>query len=117
MYEFQSFAGVSLLAIILAPITIIIISRAITVYGGCAILRFAKIRIPLQWQNILTLGGLRGGIAVAMVLSLPMDYEFKNLFIAAVISVVVINLVGTAHPFGFLPNEIKNCKCKCKLKH
>jgi NhaP-type Na+/H+ or K+/H+ antiporter len=39
------------------------------------------------------LGGLRGGIAVAMVLSLPMDYEFKNLFIAAVISVVVINLV------------------------
>jgi Na+:H+ antiporter len=93
VYEFQSFDGISLVAIILAPITIVIISRAITVYGGCAILRLVRIRIPRQWQNILTLGGLRGGIAVAMVLSLPVDYEFKNLFIASVISVVVINLV------------------------
>lgn len=93
VYEFQSFAGIPLLLIILAPITIVVISRAITVYGGCAILRLAKVRIPLQWQNILTLGGLRGGIAVAMVLSLPGDYEFKNLFIASIISVVVINLI------------------------
>lgn len=93
VYEFQSFEGISLVAIILAPITIVIISRAITVYGGCAILRLIRIRIPRQWQNILTLGGLRGGIAVAMVLSLPADYEFKNLFIASVISVVIINLV------------------------
>jgi CPA1 family monovalent cation:H+ antiporter len=93
VYEFQSFDGISLVAIILAPITIVIISRAITVYGGCVILRLVRIRIPRQWQNILTLGGLRGGIAVAMVLSLPVDYEFKNLFIASVISVVVINLV------------------------
>jgi CPA1 family monovalent cation:H+ antiporter len=93
VYEFQSFDGITLVAIILAPITIVIISRAITVYGGCAILRAFRIRIPRQWQNILTLGGLRGGIAVAMVLSLPVDYEFKNLFIASVISVVVINLI------------------------
>jgi NhaP-type Na+/H+ or K+/H+ antiporter len=42
---------------------------------------------------MVTLGGLRGGIAVAMVLSLPGDYEFKNLFIASIISVVVINLI------------------------
>jgi len=28
-----------------------------------------------------------------MVLSLPMDYEFKNSFIASVISVVIINLI------------------------
>ena len=41
VYEFQSFAGVSLLVIILAPITIVILSRDYTVYGGCAILRFA----------------------------------------------------------------------------
>ena len=93
VYEFQTFYGIPLLAIILAPIAIVMISRAITVYGGCAILRLAKIRIPRQWQNILTLGGLRGGIAVAMVLSLPEDYEFKSLFIASVISVVVINLI------------------------
>ncbi len=93
VYEFQSYAGVPLIVILLAPITIVMISRAITVYGGCMVLRLAKIRIPHQWQNILTLGGLRGGISVAMVLSLPVDYQYKTLFIASVISVVVINLV------------------------
>jgi CPA1 family monovalent cation:H+ antiporter len=69
------------------------ISRAIVVYGGSLTLRIAKVRIPLQWQNILTLGGLRGGIAIALVLSLPMEYEFKNLFSTLVISVVAINLI------------------------
>ncbi|MDW0128365.1 MAG: hypothetical protein QOK60_05785 [Nitrososphaeraceae archaeon] len=36
---------------------------------------------------------MKGGIAVAMVLSPPMKFEFKNMFIALVTSVVVINLV------------------------
>ena len=49
--------------------------------------------MPLQWQNILTLGGLRGGIAVALVLSLPTEYEFKSLSIALIILVIAINLV------------------------
>lgn len=53
----------------------------------------ARVHMPLQWQNILTLGGLRGGTAVALVLSLPTEYEFKSLFIALIISVVAINLV------------------------
>jgi CPA1 family monovalent cation:H+ antiporter len=56
-------------------------------------LRIARVHIPLQWQNILTWGGLRGGIAVALVLSLPTEYEFKTLSIALIISVVAINLV------------------------
>ena len=69
------------------------ISRAIVVYGGSIILRIARVRIPLQWQNILTLGGLRGGIAVALVLSLPLEYEFRKLFIGLIISIVAVSLV------------------------
>jgi CPA1 family monovalent cation:H+ antiporter len=82
-----------LIVLILAPFAIVMISRAIVVYGGSIILRIARVHIPLQWQNILTLGGLRGGIAVALVLSLPLEYEFKNLFIGLIISVVAVNLV------------------------
>ena len=81
------------LLIIIAPIAIVMISRAIVVYGGSIILRIASVRIPLQWQNILTLGGLRGGICVALVLSLPVEYEFKNLFVALTISLIAINLI------------------------
>jgi monovalent cation:H+ antiporter, CPA1 family len=85
--------NVSLIVIFLAPFAIVMISRAIVVYGGSIILRIARVRIPLQWQNILTLGGLRGGIAVALVLSLPLEYEFRKLFIGLIISVVAVSLV------------------------
>lgn len=81
------------LLIIIAPIVVVMISRAIVVYGGSIILRIASVRIPFQWQNILTLGGLRGGICVALVLSLPIEYEFKNLFVTLTISLIAINLI------------------------
>jgi Na+:H+ antiporter len=79
--------------LIIAPIAIVMISRFIVVYGGSMILRIASIRIPLQWQKILTLGGLRGGICVALVLSLPAEYEFKNLFVTLTISLIAVNLI------------------------
>ena len=63
--EFETSTSIPLLLILLAPIAIVMISRAIVVYGGSLTLRIAKVRIPLPWQNILTLGGLRGGIAVS----------------------------------------------------
>ena len=77
--------------IIIGPFVIVMISRAI--YGGSIVLRIANVHLPLQWQNILTLGGLRGGICVALVLSLPAEYEFKNLFVTLTISLIAINLI------------------------
>ena len=69
------------------------LSRAIVVYGGSTSLRIFRLKIPLQWQNILTLGGLRGGMAVALVLSLSSAYEFKELFVSLIIPLIAINLV------------------------
>jgi hypothetical protein len=50
-------------------------------------------RIPLQWHNILTIGGMREGMAEALVLSLSAEYEFKNLFISLIIPLIAINLL------------------------
>ena len=69
------------------------LSRAVIVYGGSTLLRIFRVKIPLQWQNILTLGGLRGGMTVALVLSLSAEYEFKGLFISLIIPLIAINLV------------------------
>jgi NhaP-type Na+/H+ or K+/H+ antiporter len=69
------------------------LSRAVVVYGGSTFLRIFRVRIPLQWQNILTLGGLRGGIAVALALSISAEYEYKDLFISLVIPLIAINLL------------------------
>jgi CPA1 family monovalent cation:H+ antiporter len=86
-------SGALWVLIIIAPFVIVMISRAIVIYGGSIVLRIANVRLPLQWQNILTLGGLRGGICVALVLSLPAEYEFKNLFVTLTISLIAINLI------------------------
>jgi CPA1 family monovalent cation:H+ antiporter len=68
-------------------------SRVVVIYSGSAFLRIFRVRIPLQWQNVLILGGLRGGIAVALVLSLSSAYQFKDLFISIVVPLIAINLV------------------------
>ena len=85
--------GVTLFLIVVTPFAIMMISRAVVVYGGSTFLRIFRFRIPLQWQNILTLGGLRGGMAVALVLSLAANYQFKELFISLIIPLIAINLV------------------------
>lgn len=82
-----------LILIIVAPFAIIMVSRAIVVYGGSTFLRIFRVRIPIKWQDVLTIGGIRGGIAVALVLSLTAEYEFKNLFISLIIPLIAINLL------------------------
>ncbi len=50
-------SGALWVLIIIAPFAIVMISRAIVVYGGSLILRIVNVHLPIQWQNILTLGG------------------------------------------------------------
>jgi monovalent cation:H+ antiporter, CPA1 family len=83
----------SWILIILAPISIVMLARVVLVRGGDALLRIAHVRIPAKWQNVLIYGGLRGGICVALVLSLPTEYEYKALFVTLVFSLILVNLV------------------------
>lgn len=75
------------------PIIVLIISRGIVVYGGNVFLRLFRIKVPIAWQHVLTLGGIRGGISVALVLSLPASYEYKELFVTLIVYLIAINLV------------------------
>ena len=86
-------ASVPLILILVIPFAIMMLSRAVVVYGGSTFLRIFRVKIPLKWQNVLTLGGLRGGIAVALALSIPAAYEFKDLFTSLVVPLIAINLV------------------------
>jgi monovalent cation:H+ antiporter, CPA1 family len=90
--SYQS-SAIPLILILVTPFVIMMFSRAVVIYSGSAFLRIFRVRIPLQWQNILIIGGLRGGIAVALVLSLSSEYQFKDLFISIVVPLIAINLV------------------------
>jgi monovalent cation:H+ antiporter, CPA1 family len=49
----------SRVAILGTPFVIMMLSRAFVVYGRSTFLRISRVKIPLQWQNILILGGKR----------------------------------------------------------
>ena len=83
----------SLWLVLLIPIVVLIASRVIVVYGGNAFLRLFRVKVPMEWQHVLTLGGIRGGISVALVLSLPVTYEYKELFVTLIVYLIAINLV------------------------
>jgi monovalent cation:H+ antiporter, CPA1 family len=85
--------GFPLILILVAPFAIMMMSRAVVVYGGSTFLRIFRVKIPVKWQNVLTLGGIRGGMTVALVLSLSEEYEFKVLFISLIIPLIAINLL------------------------
>ncbi len=57
---------------VLWAILAVLIARVVTVYGLNWVGNHFAQPIPLRWQHILTWGGLRGAISLALVLSLPM---------------------------------------------
>jgi CPA1 family monovalent cation:H+ antiporter len=89
---FLVFIPGSTIIFFLAPFGVLLASRFIVVYGGWGFLGLFKKRIKNSWKNVLSFGGVRGGIAVALVLSLPVDYEYKALFVSLVGWAIVLNL-------------------------
>jgi CPA1 family monovalent cation:H+ antiporter len=56
--------------LVLLAALIALLARAVTVYGILGSLSRSSFRVPPSWQHILVWGGVRGVIAVALVLSL-----------------------------------------------
>ena len=56
---------------ILWAIGAVLLARIIVVYGFGAVMNRFEEPVPLRWQHVLTWGGLRGAVSLALVLSLP----------------------------------------------
>jgi len=68
--------------------------RALTVSGFSAICQNAGVSIPTAWRRLLVWGGLRGGVAVALVLDLPATVPGRDAISAAVFGLVLFTLLG-----------------------
>ncbi len=55
---------------VLAAASIALIARAVAVYGVFAVLRPFGGKLAWRWQHLIVWGGLRGGVAIALALSL-----------------------------------------------
>ncbi len=67
--------------------------RALIVFGASALLRKTRERIPWAWSVILTWGGLRGGLSMVLVLSLPKDFPHRDVLVSMTFGVVIISIL------------------------
>lgn len=74
--------------ITIAAVAVLLLSRAAIAYGGGALLRF-----PISWQNVMMLGGLRGGISAALVLLIPHDYAHQQMFLCLAFIMIAFTLI------------------------
>lgn len=74
-------------------IAAVVLARVIAVYGIGGVCAGLGQRIPLGWQHVFTLGGLRGALSMALVLSLPASFPGRSVLLSMVFSVVLFTIV------------------------
>jgi monovalent cation:H+ antiporter, CPA1 family len=80
---------------------IVTLGRGLVVVTVCSVLRLTRERIPWAWSAILTWGGLRGGLPMVLVLSLPSSFPHREFIISMTFGVVVISIL--VHGFTMSP--------------
>ena len=69
------------------------IARGVIVGGVAGALAMTSERIPRAWVVPLIWGGLRGGLAMVLALSLPADFIGRDLVITATFGVVLVSIL------------------------
>jgi Na+:H+ antiporter len=88
---------VSALPWIVWGVVAILVGRAVVVYvllgGASRLVRGHRHGLPIAWLHILFWGGLRGAVAIAMALSLPVDFPQRELLQAITFGIVLFTLL------------------------
>lgn len=67
--------------------------RSLIIFGASSLLRRTRERIPWAWSVVLTWGGLRGGLPMVLVLSLPKDFPHRELLVSMTFGVVLLSIL------------------------
>jgi CPA1 family monovalent cation:H+ antiporter len=78
---------------VLIAFAVVLAARAVTVYGFGLIARVFHAGPPLSWQHVLVWGGLRGTIALALVLSVPAALAGRADLVTVTFGVVLLSLL------------------------
>ena len=78
---------------ILVAYLVVTAGRALIIFGASSLLRRTRERIPWAWSVILTWGGLRGGLPMVLVLSLPKDFPHRDLLVSMTFGVVILSIL------------------------
>ncbi len=67
--------------------------RALVIFGATSLLRKTREKISWGWSVVLTWGGLRGGLPMVLVLSLPKDFPHQELLVSMTFGVVILSIL------------------------
>jgi monovalent cation:H+ antiporter, CPA1 family len=87
----ESFGGLWLTAG--AAIIAVLMGRAAAVYPVCAMFGRGRHRVDASEQHALVWGGLRGALALALVLSIPEVYPLRDSIVAVTFAVVAFSVI------------------------
>ena len=73
-------------------IVLVLVARAVSVYGLSALFAPTALRIDARYQHVLVWGGLRGALALALALALPEDLPERSVIIAVAFAVVAFSI-------------------------
>ncbi|WP_054697373.1 Na+/H+ antiporter [Syntrophomonas palmitatica] len=82
------------IGIILSGALVVLIGRAISIYGLSPLINRLGGNIPLSWQHVLFWGGLRGAIPMALVLGLGKDFPNRSDLVLLTFGVVLFSLLA-----------------------
>jgi CPA1 family monovalent cation:H+ antiporter len=83
-------ASFSTIAIVVA---LMLVGRAVAVYPSCALFLKSRSRLPIPCQHVLFWGGLRGALALALVLGLPESFPGRQEIVTVVFAVVAFSVL------------------------
>ncbi len=93
---------------IIAGIGTVLLARAATVYPISFAFRRSHWRIPMADQHILWLGGLRGALGLALVLTLPSGLPFRNAIVIVTFVVVAFSILVQGLSMKLLLARLRN---------
>lgn len=80
---------------IIWAIVAVLVARAVVVFALCPLIGALRKSDRIEWryQLIMFWGGLRGAVPMALVLSLPHDFENRQLLVALTLGIVLFTLL------------------------
>ncbi len=92
--------------LVLIAFLVVVVARAVTIYGYGLIARLLGAGLPFRWQHVLVWGGLRGTIALALVLSVPAAVSGRATLEVVTFGVVLLSLVGQGLTMPWLTRRL-----------
>lgn len=86
---------------ILVAYCVVTLGRALVTYAVATAVRKTREALPFKWAGALTWGGLRGGLSMVLVLSLPASMHSREILVVMTFGVVLLSILvqGSTMPF------------------